>query len=99
MRIDLAKFTLVGATTRAGLLTTPLRDRFGIPIRLNFYTPEELVKIVERGARLLGTPMLPTAPWNRPPVARHAAHRGPAAAARHRFRAGRRREGDHPRRR
>lgn len=59
VRIDLAKFTLVGATTRAGLLTTPLRDRFGIPIRLNFYTPEELVKIVERGARLLGIGMAP----------------------------------------
>ena len=59
VRIDLAKFTLVGATTRAGLLTTPLRDRFGIPVRLNFYTPEELVKIVQRGARLLGMPMAP----------------------------------------
>src|SRR5690606_27589144 len=59
VRIDLAKFTLVGATTRAGLLTTPLRDRFGIPVRLNFYTPEELVKIVTRGARLLGMPMSP----------------------------------------
>ena len=59
VRIDLAKFTLIGATPRAGLLTTPLRDRFGIPIRLNFYTPEELVRIVERGARLLGTPMSP----------------------------------------
>ncbi|SFZ83596.1 Holliday junction DNA helicase subunit RuvB [Devosia enhydra] len=57
VRIDLAKFTLVGATTRAGLLTTPLRDRFGIPVRLNFYTPEELVLIVERGARLLGVEM------------------------------------------
>ena len=57
VRIDLAKFTLVGATTRAGLLTTPLRDRFGIPVRLNFYTPEELVQIVERGARLLGVGM------------------------------------------
>src|SRR6187549_1516131 len=57
VKIDLSKFTLVGATTRAGLLTTPLRDRFGIPIRLNFYTPEELVKIVERGARLLGVGM------------------------------------------
>jgi holliday junction DNA helicase RuvB len=57
VKIDLARFTLVGATTRAGLLTTPLRDRFGIPIRLNFYTPEELVKIVERGARLLGVGM------------------------------------------
>ncbi len=53
VRIDLAKFTLVGATTRAGLLTTPLRDRFGIPVRLNFYSPQELVEIVERGARLL----------------------------------------------
>src|SRR5690554_4043541 len=57
VRIDLAKFTLVGATTRAGLLTTPLRDRFGIPVRLNFYTPEELVRIVERGSRLMGMEM------------------------------------------
>src|SRR5690554_4224459 len=57
VRIDLARFTLVGATTRAGLLTTPLRDRFGIPVRLNFYTPEELVLIVERGARLMGMEM------------------------------------------
>ena len=59
VRIDLARFTLVGATTRAGLLTTPLRDRFGIPVRLNFYSPEELVLIVQRGARLLGMPMAP----------------------------------------
>jgi Holliday junction DNA helicase RuvB len=57
VKIDLAKFTLVGATTRAGLLTTPLRDRFGIPIRLNFYTVEELRGIVARGARVLGQPM------------------------------------------
>ncbi|UJQ94054.1 Holliday junction branch migration DNA helicase RuvB [Mariluticola halotolerans] len=57
VRIDLARFTLVAATTRAGLLTTPLRDRFGIPVRLNFYTPEELVKIVSRGAGLLGVGM------------------------------------------
>ena len=57
VKIDLAKFTLVGATTRAGLLTTPLRDRFGIPIRLNFYTPEELELIVKRGARVLGVGM------------------------------------------
>ena len=54
VRIDLAKFTLVGATTRAGLLTTPLRDRFGIPIRLNFYTIPELEFIVKRGARVMG---------------------------------------------
>ena len=57
VKIDLAKFTLVGATTRAGLLTTPLRDRFGIPIRMNFYTVEELEKIVARGARVLNIPM------------------------------------------
>lgn len=57
VKIDLAKFTLVGATTRAGLLTTPLRDRFGIPIRLNFYTVDELDLIVRRGARVLGVSM------------------------------------------
>ncbi len=57
VKIDLAKFTLVGATTRAGLLTTPLRDRFGIPVRLNFYTVEELQSIVSRGARVLGVNM------------------------------------------
>jgi Holliday junction DNA helicase RuvB len=57
VRIDLAKFTLVGATTRAGLLTNPLRDRFGIPIRLNFYTIDELELVVTRGARVLGAPM------------------------------------------
>ena len=59
VKIDLAKFTLVGATTRAGLLTTPLRDRFGIPIRLNFYTIEELELVVTRGARVLGAPIKP----------------------------------------
>ncbi len=57
VKIDLAKFTLVGATTRAGLLTNPLRDRFGIPIRLNFYTDAELESIVSRGARVLGVSM------------------------------------------
>src|SRR5687768_17964460 len=54
VRIDLSKFTLIGATTRLGLLTTPLRDRFGIPIRLDFYTDAELELIVRRGARILG---------------------------------------------
>ena len=54
VRIDLPAFTLVGATTRQGLLTTPLRDRFGIPVRLNFYTVGELESVVTRGARLLG---------------------------------------------
>ncbi|MEX1661631.1 Holliday junction branch migration DNA helicase RuvB [Thioclava sp. 15-R06ZXC-3] len=54
VRIELQPFTLVGATTRLGLLTTPLRDRFGIPTRLEFYTEDELDQIVTRGARLLG---------------------------------------------
>ncbi|WP_439534446.1 Holliday junction branch migration DNA helicase RuvB [Polymorphobacter sp.] len=53
VRIDLPAFTLVGATTRAGLLTTPLRDRFGIPLRLNFYTVAELEQVITRAARLL----------------------------------------------
>lgn len=53
VKIDLAKFTLVAATTRLGLLTTPLRDRFGIPVRLNFYTVDELEYIVRRGARIM----------------------------------------------
>ena len=56
VRIELQPFTLVGATTRLGLLTTPLRDRFGIPTRLQFYTENELFEIVTRGARLLGIP-------------------------------------------
>jgi Holliday junction DNA helicase RuvB len=54
VKIELSKFTLVGATTRAGLLTNPLRDRFGIPVRLDFYTEAELEQIVTRGARVLG---------------------------------------------
>ncbi len=54
VRIDLPPFTLVGATTRQGLLATPLRDRFGIPVRLNFYTVPELERVVTRGAGLLG---------------------------------------------
>jgi Holliday junction DNA helicase RuvB len=54
VKIDLARFTLVAATTRLGLITNPLRDRFGIPVRLNFYTVEELEQIVRRGARILG---------------------------------------------
>ena len=57
VKIDLARFTLVAATTRLGLITNPLRDRFGIPTRLEFYTVEELELIVRRGARILGLPM------------------------------------------
>jgi Holliday junction DNA helicase RuvB len=58
VRIDLARFTLIGATTRTGLLTTPLRDRFGIPVRLDFYTDEELLDIIRRGARVLQVAMV-----------------------------------------
>ncbi len=54
VKMDLPRFTLIGATTRTGLLTAPLRDRFGVVLRLDFYTPEELVLIVERSGRLLG---------------------------------------------
>ncbi|MGB1068605.1 MAG: Holliday junction branch migration DNA helicase RuvB [Henriciella sp.] len=57
VRLDLAPFTLVGATTRAGLLATPLRDRFGIPLRLEFYTPDTLSTIVRAAARKLGAPI------------------------------------------
>ena len=57
VKIDLSPFTLIGATTRAGLITNPLRDRFGIPVRLNFYSESELEEIVNRGARVLGIGM------------------------------------------
>jgi Holliday junction DNA helicase RuvB len=57
IRIDLPPFTLVGATTRSGLITTPLRERFGIPLRLSFYEPEELELIVRRAAKLLSCPL------------------------------------------
>ena len=59
VRIDLPRFTLVGATTRQGLLTTPLRDRFGIPLRLQFYSVEELEQVVTRAGRLLAMPLTP----------------------------------------
>lgn len=59
VRIDLPQFTLVGATTRSGLITTPLRDRFGIPVRLNFYTVDELDLVVRRSARVLNVSIAP----------------------------------------
>ncbi|MEM9809587.1 MAG: Holliday junction branch migration DNA helicase RuvB, partial [Pseudomonadota bacterium] len=59
VKIDLPRFTLVGATTRSGLLTKPLLDRFGIPMRLDFYGSNDLAKIVTRGARKLGTKITP----------------------------------------
>src|SRR3979411_863922 len=58
VKLDLQPFTLVGATTRAGMLTNPLRDRFGIVARLEFYTPQELTKIVTRSASLLNAPIM-----------------------------------------
>ncbi len=59
VKIGLQPFTLIGATTRSGLLTTPLRDRFGIPIRLSFYDTDDLIRIVARGARVLGVALSP----------------------------------------
>ena len=59
IKIDLPPFTLVGATTRSGLITSPLRDRFGIPVRLNFYDTADLEKIVSRGAHILGCRISP----------------------------------------
>ncbi|MCX5858394.1 MAG: Holliday junction branch migration DNA helicase RuvB, partial [Proteobacteria bacterium] len=59
IRLDLPRFTLIGSTTRTGLLTSPLRDRFGVVERLDFYTPEELTKIVMRSAGILGIPTDP----------------------------------------
>ena len=100
VKIDLAKFTLVGATTRAGLLTNPLRDRFGIPVRLNFYSESELEEIVNRGARVLGIGMTADGANE---IARRARGTpriaGRLLAPRARLRAGRRRHGDRPRRR
>jgi Holliday junction DNA helicase RuvB len=69
VRIELPRFTLVGATTRQGLLTTPLRDRFGIPIRLQFYSVEELESVVRRASRLL---MLDISPDGAVEIARRA---------------------------
>ncbi|MBF0214844.1 MAG: Holliday junction branch migration DNA helicase RuvB [Magnetococcales bacterium] len=60
IKIDLPPFTLVGATTRAGLLTNPLRDRFGILARMEFYSPDELAQILQRSAKILAIPMLPS---------------------------------------
>ena len=65
VKIDLPHFTLVGATTRAGLLTSPLRERFGIQLRLNFYNPEELKLIILRAASILGIEIEEDANWDR----------------------------------
>ena len=91
VRIGLAKFTLVGATTRTGLLTTPLRDRFGIPVRLNYYTDQELEEIVKRGARVLKMKMTPDGAREVAQRSRGTPRVAGAAQARARFCGGRRR--------
>ena len=92
VKVPLKKFTLIGATTRAGLLTSPLRARFGIVHRLEFYTERDLEEIVRRSARILDVPLEDGAAGRAgAALARHAAHRQPPAAARPRLRAGARR--------
>ena len=78
LTLDLPPFTLIGATTRAGLLTTPLRDRFGIQHRLEHYQPSRLAQIVRRSAGLLGSRSRTTAPSRSPhaAVARHGSPTG-----------------------
>lgn len=63
IRLELPRFTLVGATTRAGLLTAPLRDRFGVIQRLEFYSPEELCVIVKRSAKVMGVEIQEEGAW------------------------------------
>ena len=97
MKIPLKPFTLVAATTRAGLLTAPLRGRFGIVHRLDFYSEADLEFIVTRSARILGVPIDPEgAARDRAPQPRHAAHRQPPAAPRARLRPGARRAASSP---
>ena len=94
--LDLAPFTLVGATTRAGLLTGPLRDRFGFTAHMDFYDPGELEQVLYRSAQLLDVDIdADGASRDRVALARHAAHREPAAAAGARLRRGARRRPRH----
>ena len=89
VQIPLQPFTLVGATTRTGLLTAPLLSRFGHVVRLDFYPPEDLARIVLRSARLLGVPVDADArARDRAAFARHPARRQPPAPARARLRRG-----------
>ena len=90
VKVPIERFTLVGATTRAGLLTSPLRARFGIVHRLDFYTDADIEEIVRRSARILGVELVGRRRQrDRAALARHAAHRQPPAAPRARLRAGR----------
>ena len=89
IKVPLQKFTLIGATTRAGLLTSPLRSRFGIVHRLDFYNEVDLQEIVRRSARILNVPIVDGSRGGTgEAIARHAAHRQPAAAPRPRLRPG-----------
>ena len=98
--LEIPPFTLVGATTRAGLLPGPLRDRFGFTAHLEFYEPDELDLIVHRSAGLLGVELdRRRRRRDRLPLARHPAHRQPAAAPGPRLRPGPRRRRRHARRR
>ena len=96
IKVPLQKFTLIGATTRAGLLTRPLRSRFGIVHRLDFYNEVDLQEIVRRSARILNVPIVDARGCRaREAIARHAAHRQPAAAPRARLRTGESRRHDY----
>ncbi len=89
IKLDIPRFTLVGATTRAGLLSSPLRDRFGVISRLEFYTDAELAFIVRRSAGILGIPIEAGGrAGDRRPQPRHPAHRQPPAAPGARLRPG-----------
>ena len=95
--LEIPPFTLVGATTRAGLLPGPLRDRFGFTAHMDFYEAAELEQVLHRSARLLGVPLTRRRRHrDRRPVPRHAAHRQPAAAPGPRLRPGARRRRGHP---
>ena len=92
--LDVEPFTLVGATTRAGLLTGPMRDRFGFVGHLDFYEPAELDILLHRSARILGVPLTEDGVGrDRRPVAGHTPHRQPAAAPGPRLRRGAGRRG------
>ena len=98
VKVPVEPFTLVGATTRAGLLTSPLRARFGIVQRLDFYSAADIEEIARRSARILGVQMDDAGGEGYcEPLARHAAHRQPPAAARARLRAGAGRRHGHAR--
>lgn len=80
--LTLPRFTVIGATTREGMLPSPLRARFGFTAHLDFYPHEELEKLIERSASVLGSTLMRVPPMNSHCVPRHAAYRQPSAAPR-----------------